>query len=105
MASSLHTFHTAALAHDVFQLSMLCIALSLAPGLALEVQEFVVLWRQEQGRLRAAAKAVAALGLEQRFPEAEFQWKEQAGCDEALRGAVRPWRRPLRKAGGRPWSA
>ncbi|CAJ1424755.1 unnamed protein product [Effrenium voratum] len=60
----------------------------LAKGLDDETKRLLVKQRQAGGRLRAAAKAVQALGLQEEFPDAELRWKA-----EALEAAIRKGRK------------
>ncbi|CAE7441199.1 EXD3 [Symbiodinium natans] len=53
-----------------------------------DVHRFLVQFRQEQGRLKAAAKAVEALDLKDQFPDAEYLWRQ-----EALEAAIKKGRR------------
>ncbi|CAL1150524.1 unnamed protein product [Cladocopium goreaui] len=65
----------------------------MAKGFEKEAKCFLVRLRQEKGRLKAAAKAVQALALQEDFPDADFLWKQEAleaaickGRKEALVG-------------------
>lgn len=62
--------------------------LQMAKSLGVECQRFLVQLRQERGRLKAAAKAVEVLQLQDLFPDAGYLWRQ-----EALEAAIEKGRR------------